>query len=84
MFGDIRGETEGTVVAAHDEAVSKNYFKIIVLIDNIISECQMCKEYEESTHHLILGWPISAKNEYIIRHYKISTHLDHSMQGISH
>jgi hypothetical protein len=70
-------------VAVHDEAVSKNY-KIIILKDNIISKCLLCKEYEESTDHLILVWPISAKNEYKIRNDKISTHLDHSMQEIRH
>jgi len=80
----MRGEKEGVVVAAHDEAVSKNYFKIIILKDNIISKCLLCKEYEENTNHLILGWPIFAKNEYIIRHDKICTHLDHSMQAIRH
>jgi hypothetical protein len=26
-FGDIKGETESTVVAAQDQAISKNYFK---------------------------------------------------------
>jgi hypothetical protein len=71
-------------VAAHDEAVSKNYLKIISLKDNIVSKCLLCKEYEESTDHLILGWPISAENEYKVRHNNISTHLGHLMQGIRH
>jgi hypothetical protein len=26
-FGDIKGETESTVVAAQDQAISTNYFK---------------------------------------------------------
>lgn len=45
-------------MAAHDEAVSKNYFKTVILKDNIISKCLLCKEYEESINHLIMGWPI--------------------------
>jgi hypothetical protein len=26
-FGDMKGETESTIVAAQDQAVGKNYFK---------------------------------------------------------
>jgi hypothetical protein len=26
-FGDIKGETESTIVAAQDQAISTNYFK---------------------------------------------------------
>jgi hypothetical protein len=62
----------------------KNDYKIIILKDNIISKCLLYKEYEERTDHLILGWPVSGKNEYKIRNDKISTHLDHSMQEIRH
>jgi len=29
--GDIKGETESTIVAAQDEAISTNYFKHIIL-----------------------------------------------------
>lgn len=71
-------------MAAYDEVVSKNYFKTVILKDNIIRKCLLCKEYEESIDHLILGWPISAKNEYIVRHDKIYTHPNHSMHGIWH
>jgi hypothetical protein len=30
-FGDIKGETESTIVAAQDQAVSTNYFKRKIL-----------------------------------------------------
>jgi len=30
-YGDIKGETESTIVAAQDQAISKNYFKNKIL-----------------------------------------------------
>jgi hypothetical protein len=35
--------------------------------------------YEETTDHLISGCPTLAKNEYIIRHDKVCTHLHYSI-----
>jgi len=52
--GDIKGETESTIVAAQDKAISKNYFKNKVLKEEIESKCRLCKQYEET---LNLGMP---------------------------
>jgi hypothetical protein len=78
-FGDIKGETESTIVAVQDQAVSTNYFKRKILIQEIGSRCRLCKEYEETINHLTSGCPILAKNEYVIRHDKECTHLHHSI-----
>jgi hypothetical protein len=53
--------------------------KMIIIITIIISRCRLCKEYEETTDHLISGCPTLAKNEYIIRHDKVCTHLHYSI-----
>jgi hypothetical protein len=37
------------------------------------------KQYEETIYHLISGCPTLAKNEYIIRHDKVCTHLHYSI-----
>jgi hypothetical protein len=34
-FGDIKGETESTIVAAQDQAISTNYFKRKILKEKI-------------------------------------------------
>jgi hypothetical protein len=78
-FGDIQGETESTIVAAQDQAISTNYSKRKILKEEIESRCRLCKEYEETIDHLTLGCPILAKNEYVIRHDKVSTHLHYSI-----
>jgi hypothetical protein len=74
-FGDIKGETESTIVAAQDQAISTNYFKRKILKEEIESRFRLCKEYDETIDHLILGCPILATNEYVIRHDKVCTHL---------
>jgi hypothetical protein len=78
-FGDIKGETESTIVAAQDQAISTNYFKRKILQEGIESRCRLCKEYEEAIDHLTSGCPILAKNEYVIRHDRVCTHLHYSI-----
>jgi hypothetical protein len=65
-------------VAAQDHALSSYFFKKTTVKDEIENECQLCKEYEETFEHLTSGCPILAKNECIIRHDKICTHLRYS------
>jgi hypothetical protein len=78
-FGDIKGETESTIVAAQDQAISTNYFKRKILKDEIESRCRLCKEYEETIDHLTSGCLSLAKNVYVIRHAKVCTHLHYSI-----
>ena len=43
--GDIKGETESTIVATQDQAISTNYFKNKILKEEIESKCRLCKQY---------------------------------------
>jgi len=45
--GDIKGETESTIVAAQDQGISKNYIKKKILKEEIESKCRLCKQHEE-------------------------------------
>jgi len=74
-YGDIKGETESTVVAAQDQAISTNYFKNKILKEETESKCRLCKQHEETIDHLTSRCPILAKNEYLMRHDKVCTHL---------
>jgi hypothetical protein len=67
-------------VAAQDQAISTNYFKRKILKEEIESRCRLCKEYEETVDHLTSGCPILAKNEYVIRHDTVCTHLHYSVR----
>jgi len=46
--GDIKGETESTIVAAQDQAISTNYFKNKLLKDETESKFRLCKQHEET------------------------------------
>jgi len=41
--GDIKGETESTIVAAQDQAICTNYFKNKILKQETESKCRLCK-----------------------------------------
>ena len=73
--GDIKGETESTIVAAQDQAISTNYFKNKIFTEEIESKCRLCKQHEETIDHLTSVYPILAKNEYLMRHDKSCTNL---------
>jgi len=53
--GDIKGETESTIVAAQDQAISTDYFKNKILNEEIESKCRLCKQHEETIDHLTSG-----------------------------
>jgi len=43
------------------------------------SKSRLCKQHEETTDHLTSGCSILAKNEYLMRHNKVCTHLHYSI-----
>ena len=47
--------------------------------EEIESKCRLCKQYEETIDHLTSGCPILAKNECLMRHDKVCTHLHYSI-----
>jgi hypothetical protein len=55
------------------------YFENKNLKKEFESKCRLCKQHEETIDHLISGCPILAKNEYLMRHDKVCTHLHYSI-----
>ena len=66
-------------MAAQDQAISTNYFKNKILKEEIECKYRLCKQQEETIDHLTSGCPILAKNEYLMRHDKVCSHLHHSI-----
>jgi len=58
--GDIKGETESTIVAAQDQTISKNYFKKKILKEEFETKFRLCKQHEETIEHLNSGCPFLA------------------------
>ena len=46
--------------------------------EEIESKCRLCKQHEETIDQLTSGRPILAKNEYLMTHDKVCTHLHYS------
>jgi len=78
-FGDIKTETESTIVAAQGQAVSTHYIKNKILKKEIDCKFLLCKQHEETIDHLTSGCPILAKNKYLMRQDKVCAHLHYSI-----
>jgi hypothetical protein len=77
--GDIKRETESTIVAAQDPAISTKTFKNKTLKEEVECKCRLCKQHVETIDHLTSGCPNLAKNVYLMRHDKVCTHLHYSI-----
>jgi hypothetical protein len=55
-FGDIKGETESTILAAQDQAISTNGFRNKIMKEDTDSKCQLCK-HVETTEYLTKDAP---------------------------
>ena len=51
QYGDIKWETESTIVATLHQAFSTNHFKNKILKEETDSKWQLCKEHEETIDH---------------------------------
>jgi len=77
--GDIKRETGSSILAAQVQAISTKHFKNKLLKEKFQSKCRLCEKHEETIDHLTSGYHILAKNEYLMRHDKVCTHLHHSI-----
>ena len=85
--GDIRGETESTIVATQDQAISTNYFKNKILKEETDSKCQLCKQHEEIID-LLTYWPnlrvLHFGKEWILNETRLRTFALLNMQSVRH
>jgi hypothetical protein len=59
--GNIKRETESTIVAAQDTSISTKTFKNKTLKEEVQSKCRLRKQHEETIDHLTSGCPNLAK-----------------------
>jgi hypothetical protein len=78
-YGDIKGETEITIVKDQDQAISTNYFKNKTFKKVIECKCRLRKQHEGTIDRLTLGCPILAKNKYLMSHDEYCTQLQYSI-----
>ena len=66
-------------MAAQDQLIGTNYFNNKIFKEKTESKCRLCKQNEETIEHLTSGSPNFVKNEYLMRHDKVCTHLRYSV-----
>ena len=76
--GVNRYVTSGIMCEPNSTTTTTTTIIIIIIIIIII-----CKQHEETIDHLISGFPILAKNEYLMRHDIVGAHLHYSIHWAS-
>lgn len=71
--GDLKRETEGTIVAAQDQALRTRAILHDIEGRNISPKCRMCGDKKETINHIISECPKLAQKEYKRRHDKVAT-----------
>jgi len=63
--GDLKGETEGEIIAAQDQALQTKYRTTQILQTEKNSKCRLCKQFHDTMKHIISTCPILAKEQCI-------------------
>jgi len=66
------------IIIARDKQISTNYFKYKIFNYEINNKSRLCKQNEDTIHHLIPGCRIMAKNKYLVGHDRAGAHLNYS------
>ncbi|KAL1464022.1 hypothetical protein WDU94_003708 [Cyamophila willieti] len=73
--GLIKAETESLIIAAQDQAITTNYIKKTIHKQDVDPKCRLCKQFNETIHHIVSGCPVLAQKEYIERHNNVCKQL---------
>ena len=71
----LRGETEGLLMAAQDQCLPTNYYNSRITGLSNSSACRMCGQNDEYIDHIVSSCPVLAPTEYLHRHNKIGTYI---------
>ena len=50
-----KGETEGLLVAAQDQAINARNYQKVICGQEVESKCRMCSQHEETVDHIVSG-----------------------------
>ena len=62
--GFLKKETESTIVAAQDQAISTNSIRKHVFGEDVSPQCRLCGKFEETIAHIVSECPKLAQAEY--------------------
>ena len=75
LRSDIKGETEGLLIAAQDQALYTRNYQQHIVGNEIGSRCRMCYKESEIIDNITSGCEVLAKAEYIDSHNKAAAYL---------
>ena len=75
LSGNLKGETEGLLMAAQDQAINTRNYQKVICGQQVESKCRMCLQHEETVDHI----EVLAKTEYISRHNNAAAYLHWSI-----
>ena len=61
----LKGETEGLVTAAQDQALNTRYYSKHIIKQGTMDRCRKCNTQPETVEHLISGCQILAADQYL-------------------
>ncbi|CAH3168102.1 unnamed protein product [Porites evermanni] len=79
LSSNLKGETEGLLVAAQDQAINTRNYQKVICGQQVESKCRMCSQHEETVAHIVSGYEVLAKTEYISRHNNAAAYLHWSI-----
>ena len=65
LSSNLKGETEGLLVAAQDQAINTRNYQKVICGQQLESKCRMCSRHEETVDHILSRCEVLAKTEYI-------------------
>ena len=75
LSSNLKGEMEGLLVAAQDQAINtRNYQKVVCGLQ-VDSKCRMCSQHEQTVDHTVSGCEVLVKTEYISKHNNATEYL---------
>ena len=74
----LKGETEGLITAAQDQALNTRYYSKHITKQGTTDKCRMCHAQPETVEHIISGCQTLAADQYLNRHNQVAAqlHLD--------
>ena len=79
LSSNLKGETEGLLVAAQDQAINTRDYQKVICGQQVESKCRMCAQHELKRQWTILYLEVRSKIEYISRHNNAAAYLHWSI-----
>ena len=73
--GEMWKEKQSEIIAAQDQALANKYHYTKILQTEADNKCGLCKQFDETTEHIISTCPAVAKERYIERDDRLCDEL---------